>query len=222
MRLVGEDVSPLRGTQNEEGLLRRGSADRAPVRSEDHPRGPGRGLGSDDRALPLRVREGPVRLGRFAEGLRVSAKTDGEGFPPPLGGRGRLKISLELWGSLGDRIGEVQKGCRLTLPSICTFPTEESRNFLRSPQPAGPPRHVRAARRAWKARNSFCQKGKGVEGSMFVVLVVHLQRGTRFRAEASDRAWEGVWGRRRDLKPRELFDQRGVPEMCSENGLHIV
>ncbi|CAK9096351.1 E3 ubiquitin-protein ligase rnf213-alpha (Mysterin-A) (Mysterin-alpha) (RING finger protein 213-A) (RING finger protein 213-alpha) (RING-type E3 ubiquitin transferase rnf213-alpha) [Durusdinium trenchii] len=103
---------------------------------------------------------------------------------------------------------KVQKGCRLTLPSICTFPTEESRNFLRSPQPAGPPRHVRAARRAWKARNSFCQKGKGVEGSMFVVLVVHLQRGTRFRAEASDRAWEGVWGRRRDLKPRELFDQR--------------
>eukprot|EP00439_Symbiodinium_sp_Y106_P033514 s1540_g4.t1 len=28
-----------------------------------------------------------------------------------------------------------------------------------------------------KARNGFCQKGKGEEGSMFVVLVVHLQRG---------------------------------------------
>lgn len=28
-----------------------------------------------------------------------------------------------------------------------------------------------------KARNSFCQKGKGTPGSMFVVLVVHLQRG---------------------------------------------
>ena len=28
-----------------------------------------------------------------------------------------------------------------------------------------------------KARNSYCQKGKGAPGSMFVVLVVHLQRG---------------------------------------------
>ena len=34
-----------------------------------------------------------------------------------------------------------------------------------------------------QARNSFCQKGKGTPGSMFVVLVVHLQRGRKRRDE---------------------------------------